>query len=166
MHTTLLRLGRAVTAASATLVLVGCGTESNPVAIAAQEAAVKAAEAAAAATPVSVVVRGTVVDAAGRPIADATIECPGENVQCTHPFADVVAEGHEHQVASTNESGFYEIVATTRTGDSGFMMNANGRGYLVAWHQVSWPRRTCSSDQPGCTVTVNFQLKSVEDNGE
>jgi hypothetical protein len=165
MCRTLSGLCRAL-AASATLMLAACDSASNPTAVAAQEAAIKAAEAAAAATPVSVLVRGTVVDAAGRPIVGAVIECPGEDVLCTRPFADVIAEGHEHQVGTTDAIGSFEFVATSRSDEDGFLMNANGRGYQVAWREVAWPRRTCSSDQPGCTVTVHFTLVPTESNGE
>lgn len=57
----------------------------------------------------------------------------------------------------------YEIIATSRTGASRFLMNANGQGYEVAWREVAWPRAACSSEQPGCTVTVDFTLRPVQD---
>jgi hypothetical protein len=40
-------------------------------------------------------------------------------------------------------------------------MNANARGYEVAWQDVAWPDAGCSSDQPRCAVTVNFKLNPL-----
>ena len=164
MRAMLRRLGPAVVAGSAMLVLTACGDTSIPSAPA-QEAAIKAAEAAAAATPVSVTIRGSVVDSSNRQLANAAIECLGD-VQCTQPFSDVSAEGHDHRVGTTDGNGQYHIVATSRSGGSGFLMNANARGFEVQWQEVTWPDVACSSEQPRCAITVNFKLASLEDLGE
>jgi hypothetical protein len=158
------RLGRTLPAGSALLMLTACGDTSTPTAQA-QAAAIKAAEAAAAATPVSVTVRGSVVDSSNRQLANATIECLGD-VQCTQPFSDVSAEWHDHRVGTTDATGQFQIVATSRSGGSGFLMNANARGFEVQWQEVAWPHPACSSDQPHCAITVNFRLASLQDTGE
>jgi hypothetical protein len=160
MRTTFRRLGAALIAGSAMLVLAACGSDTSVPTAAAQEAAVKAAEAAAAATPVSVTVRGTVFDSSSRHMANAAIECLGD-VQCTGPNADVTAEGHDHRITTTDANGQFHIVATSRAGGNGFLMNANARGYEVAWRDVTWPDAACSADQARCTVTVNFSLNPL-----
>jgi len=159
------RLGPAVVAGSAMLVLTACGSDTSVPSAPAQEAAIKAAEAAAAATPVSVTIRGSVVDASNRQLANAAIECLGD-VQCTKPYADVISEGHDHRITTTDANGQYHIVATSRAGGSGFLMNANARGFEVQWQDVTWPDAACSSDQPRCAVTVNFRLPPLQDSGE
>ena len=113
----------------------------------------------AAPEPVSITVRGSVVDSSNRPLANVTIECPGD-VECTERFPEVSADGHGHQVQRTDANGLYEIVATSRPGAtaSGFLMNANGRGYEVQWRQVEWPGPACTWDQPRCALTVDFRL--------
>jgi hypothetical protein len=137
------------------LILAACGGGSSTP---------TAPEPAAATVPVSVTVRGSVVDSSNRQVANATIECLGD-VQCSLPGSEVSAEGHEHHAGTTDANGAYEIVATGRSAGagSGFMMNANGRGYQVEWHQVSWPLPACTADEARCTVTVNFRLAPVAD---
>ena len=160
MRTTLRRLGGALTVGSAILMLAACSSDTSVPTAAAQEAAIKAAEAAAAATPVSVTIRGSVVDLSNRHMANAAIECLGD-VQCAGPNSDVIGEGHDHRITTTDANGLFHIVATSRSGASGFLMNANARGYEVAWKDVAWPSSACSSDQPRCTVTVNFKLNPL-----
>jgi hypothetical protein len=78
----------------------------------------------------------------------------------------VISEGHDHRITTTDANGQYHIVATSRAGGSGFLMNANARGYEVAWRDVAWPDAGCSSDQPRCTVTVDFKLNPLGEVGE
>lgn len=165
MRMMLLRLGRAMAVGSAMLMLAACGGDTSIPSAPAQEAAIKAAEAAAAATPVSVTVRGSVVDSSNRRMANAAIECLGD-VHCTGPNSDVIEEGHDHRITTTDANGLYHIVATSRSGASGFLMNANARGFEVQWTEVGWPAPACSSDQPRCTVTVNFKLNPLADTDE
>jgi hypothetical protein len=155
-------------AGSAILILAACGGSSAPTAPAEVVAATKSAgpaTGAAADAATSITVRGTVVDSSNRRLADATIECPGD-VVCAGPNGgQVSAEGHGHQAMRTRADGSYELVATSRSGGAkgGFLMNANGRGYQVAWRQVEWPDPACTSDQPRCAVTVDFSLTPVSD---
>jgi hypothetical protein len=167
MRGMLRRLGRTMPAGSAILILASCGGPSAPTAPAEVVAATKSAATAtgaAADTSTSITVRGTVVDSSNRRLADATIECPGD-VVCAGPYGQVSAEGHGHQVMRTRADGSYELVATSRSGGAtgGFLMNANGRGYQVAWRQVEWPDPACTSDQARCAVTVDFSLTPVSD---
>ncbi len=162
MRTTLLRLGPALPAGAAMLILVACGSTSTPTAPAEAVPAMKAAAPAAAATAAvtaSVTVRGSVVDSSNRPLPNIIIECLGD-VACTRPEYQPSAQGHEHRVETTDAKGSYELVATSQSGStaSAFSMNANGPTYLVAWRQVEWPDPACTSDQARCTVTVNFTL--------
>jgi hypothetical protein len=154
------RLAPGLAVGSAMLMLAACSGDTSVPTAAAQEAAIKAAEAAAAATPVSVTIRGSVADPSGRHLANAAIECLGD-VQCTGPNADVIAEGHEHRITATDANGRFHIVATSRSGGNGFLMNANARGYEVAWREVAWPDAACSADQPRCAVTVDFRLNPL-----
>ena len=167
MRAMLRRLGRTVPAGSAMLILAACGGTSTPTAPAEAVAATKATVTAtdAAAAPVtSAKVRGTVVDSSDRRLANATVECLGD-VVCAGPYGDVSAEGHGHQVTTTDADGSYEIVATSRSGGARgpFLMNANGRGYQVEWRQVEWPDPACTSDQARCAIIVDFTLTSVAD---
>lgn len=163
MRTVVLRrLTRVLPVGSAMLMLVACDSASTPTAPAGAVVATRET-AAVAAAPVSVTVRGFVVDSSDRRLANINIECLG-NATCAPANAQPSAEGHDHRVGTTNADGSYEVVATSR-GDagSGFMMNANGRGYNVEWHQVAWPDAACTSDQSRCALTVNFRLSSVTD---
>lgn len=166
MRTIFQRLWRVVPAGSAVLTLAACGGASSPTAPAQPVAATRAAEmqVEAAAAPVSVTVRGTVVDSAGRPLANINIECVGD-AHCTPANYDVSAEGHEHRAGRTDANGSYEVVATSASGGAGgaFLMNANGLGYQVGWRQVAWPRPACTSDQARCALSVNFALTAVAD---
>ena len=168
MRAMLRRLGRTLPAGSAILILAACGSASTPTGPAEGVAATKPAAAAtdaAAAVPASITVRGTVVDSSNRRLANATVECPGDDVSCAGPLSQVTAEGHGHRVTTTGADGSYEIVATSRSGGATgrFLMNANGRGYQVAWRQVEWPDPACTSDQARCAITVNFSLTPVAD---
>jgi len=165
MRTTLQGLGRALAAGSAVLVLAACDSGSTLVThdddTPAQ--AKSATTPSAAADPVSATVKGTVVDPSGRLVANANIECLGD-VHCTLPDYQVSAQGHQHRIAQTDANGAFEIVATSLSGtSSGFMMDANGLGYEVAWRPVTWPGPACTSDQSRCTVTVNFTLSPTID---
>jgi len=168
MRAMLRRLGRAVPAGSAILILAACGGTSTPTAPAEAVRGTKAAATpteAASAPATSITVRGVVVDSSNRPLANVTVECPGAEVRCAGAYGDVSAEGHEHQVTKTDTNGSFEIVATSRSGGAAgsFLMNANGRGYQVEWRQVRWPDPACTSDQARCSATVNFSLTSVAD---
>jgi hypothetical protein len=145
------------------LMLVACDNASAPTAPAEAVVSTRATAAVVAAAPVSVTVRGFVVDSSDRRLANINIECLG-NVTCAGPHSQPSAEGHDHRVGATNADGSYEVVATSR-GDagSGFMMNANRQGYQVEWRQVAWPDPACTSDQARCALTVNFKLTSVAD---
>ena len=149
------------------LMLAACGGTSTPTAPPESVAAKATAPVpdAAAAPATSITVRGTVVDSSSRRLANATIECPGDEVSCTGPYSEVSAEGHGHHATKTDANGSYEIVATSRPGGGTgrFLMNANGRGYQVEWQQVAWPDPACTADQARCAVTVNFRLTSVAD---
>ena len=167
MRTTLQGLGRVMAAGSAVLMLAACDSGGSILTTASDEtAAMKSATATlgAAASPVSATVRGTVVDSSNKLLANVNIECLGD-VHCTLPDYQVSADGHQHRIGTTDPNGAFEIVATSLPGTStgGFMMNANGLGYEVAWQQVTWPGPACSSDQPRCTVTVNFRLSPTVD---
>jgi hypothetical protein len=164
MRTELRRFGRTLTAGSAMVILAACGSTPTPTAPAEAVVAEKATSTGAAAAPVSVTVRGSVVDSSNRQLANITIECLGD-VQCTGPNYQVIAEGHDHRVGTTDTNGRFEVVATSRSGASasGFLMNANGRGYEVQWRQIEWPDLACSADQARCALTVNFMLPSVAD---
>lgn len=168
MRAMLRRLGRALPAGSAILILAACGSTSTPTGPAEGVAATKPAATAtdaAAAPPTSITVRGTVVDSSNRRLANATVECPGDDVLCAGPGTQVTAEGHGHQVTTTRADGSYEIVATSRSGGATgrFLMNANGRGYQVEWRQIEWPDPACTSEEPRCALTVDFTLTSVAD---
>lgn len=151
-------------AGSAALMLVGCGGSSMLTTASDGDtpATMKSTATSSAAIPVSATIRGSVVDSANQPLADMNIECLG-NVHCTLPDYQVSSQGHQHRIAQTDAKGAYEIVASSLPGTSStsFMVNANGQGYNVAWQQVTWPRPACSSDQPRCTVTVNFTLTAT-----
>lgn len=167
MHATLRRLGRALPAGWAMLILAACGTTSTPTTVPEAVSATKPTATttlAATAAATSVTVRGTVVDSSNRRLANATIECPGD-VLCTGPYGQVSAEGHGHQVTRTDANGSYELVATSLSGGAtgSFLMNANGHGYQVEWRQVEWPDPACTSDQARCAVTVDFRLTPVAD---
>jgi len=164
MLTVMRQLRRALPAGSVMLILAACGGTSTPTAPAEEPAATKATAALAAGAPSSVTVRGSVVDSSNRLLANANIECLGD-VQCTGPYAEVSAEGHEHRVATTDANGVYRIVATRQSegAASRFMMNANGRGYQVEWREVEWPDPACTSDQARCAITVDFRLTPVAD---
>jgi hypothetical protein len=113
-----------------------------------------------------VVIRGSVVDAANRPLADAVVECVGDGVVCSNPYS-VGAGGHEHRATRTDAQGRYETSASMpRAGARRFMMNANGRGYQVSWQEVGWPDGSCTSDQARCSMTVNFRLTPIDDHAE
>jgi hypothetical protein len=165
MRTVISRLGPVLTLGSAVL-MAACGGSTmlatNPDDDA--PAAMKSATQSAAANPVSATIRGSVVDSSNRPLSSVNIECLG-NVHCTQPDYQVSAQGHQHRITQTDASGAFEIVANSLPGTSStsFMMNANGQGYNVAWQQVNWPGPACSSDQPRCTVTVNFRLSLAPD---
>ncbi len=166
MRTVLPRLGGAIAAGSAALILVACGG-SSMLTTASDEtpAAMKtASQNAAAASPVSATIRGTVVDSSNQRLAGMNIECLG-NVHCTLPDYQVSSQGHQHRVTQTDANGAFEVVASSLPGTSSttFMMNANGQGFAVAWQQVTWPGPACSSDQSRCTVTVNFKLTVAPD---
>jgi ABC-type phosphate transport system substrate-binding protein len=156
MKTTLQRLGRALAAGSAALTLAACGGETSVPSAPAPEAAIEAA----AAAPVSVTIRGSVVDPSNRQMKNAAIECLGD-VQCTGPNADLIQEGHGHRITTTDANGLYHIVATSRSGGAGFLMNANARGFEVQWREVAWPDAACSADQPRCALTVDFKLRPM-----
>jgi hypothetical protein len=162
MRTMLRRLGPALFAGSALSGLAACGGDASIPS--AQEVATEAANAAAAATPVSVTVRGSVVDSLDRPIANAHIECLG-TVRCAGPYEQVSAEGHGHRVTTTDASGFYHIVATRLSAEagSGFLMNANRRSYQVEWREVAWPDPACTADEPHCAMRVDFRLTGMAD---
>ncbi len=165
MRTFVSRLGPVLALGSAVL-MAACGgstmltTNSDDDTV----ATAKSATQNAAANPVSATVRGSVVDASNRPLANASIECLGD-VHCTQPDYQVSAQGHQHRITQTDAKGAFEIVASSLPGTSSatFMMNANGQGYDVAWQRVSWPGPACSSDQSRCTVTVNFRLSLASD---
>jgi hypothetical protein len=165
MRTNLPRLGRVFAAAAATVTIAACGGSSVLTTWSDESAELKSATRdAAAAEPASATIRGSVVDSSNRALANVNIECLGD-VRCAEPGAQVVAEGHEHQVGQTDANGRFEIVASSLPGTSstGFMMNANRRGYEVTWKQVAWPGPACSSDQARCTITVDFKVNPTQD---
>ncbi len=165
MRTVLPRLGGALAAGSAALMLVACGGSSMLTTASDGDtpAAMKTTAQNAATVPVSATVRGSVVDSANQPLANMNIECLG-NVHCTLPDYQVSSQGHQHRIAQTDAKGAYEIVASSLPGtpSTSFMMNANGQGYNVTWQQVTWPGPACSSDQSRCTVTVNFKVSPAQ----
>lgn len=158
------QVGGTVLAGATVLALVACDSTSAPTSPQEPVVAARAPEQRVVAAPLSVTIRGTVVDTSNRPLARANVECLGD-VQCTGPYGDVGADGHDHRVSTTDANGTYHIVATSESGDAaiGFMMNANGPGYQVEWRLVQWPGPACTSGHPGCTLTVDFRLTSVAD---
>jgi len=151
-------------AGSALLFLAACDGTSAPTAPVSTVVPRAATSAASATTPASILVRGLVVDSSNRPLANAQLECPGP-VRCASPNERVSAEGHDHHATTTDTNGAYAIVATDLSAGSasGFLMNANGRGYLVDWRQLEWPVPACTSDEARCAVTVNFTLTPAPD---
>lgn len=155
------QMGRALPGLSALLLVAACDGTSTPVSPsgAGMGTGATGTSATAAASAATIIVRGMVVDASDRPIGDANVECPAE-VSCTPP--GVTAGGHEHRAATTNAEGFYEVVATGTPASGAFLMNANRQGYQVEWREVKWPDPTCSWDRTGCSLTVNFSLKPID----
>jgi hypothetical protein len=165
VRTILRRLAWTLPFASAALVLAACGGGTSvPTAPADPVVSAKAAVTAdaAAAVPVSMTVRGSVVDSSNRPLRGINIECLGD-AHCEPPHYEPSADGHQHRVDKTDANGSYELVATSQSGGAAgaFSMNANGQGYQVEWRQVSWPEPACTADR--CAATVNFRLTSVAD---
>lgn len=165
MRKVLWPLGWALPGLSA-LVLVGaCDSTSTPVSpsSATGAAATAATAATAVASSASVLIRGTVVDAANRPVGDAYVECPTE-VTCVRP-GQVNAGGHEHRATTTRADGSYEVVAAGMPADGSgvFRMNANRLGYQVEWREVKWPDPACTWDRTGCALTVDFSLSPIVD---
>jgi hypothetical protein len=156
MRTVFQALGRALPAGSAMLVLAACGSSSVPTAPA---AAVTTAVAKEAAPTASATVRGQVVDLANRPLANANVEC-SSNAQCTLA-GEVIAQDGPDQGVKTNANGFYQM-RVSRSGGGAFLLNASARGFGIVWHEVQLPDPTCTWDQPGCAVTVNFTLTPVD----
>jgi hypothetical protein len=166
MRTVLSRLGAVLAAGSTVLTMAACGG-STMLATRPDDDAPAMAKSATqndAAAPVSATIRGSVVDASNRPLANVNIECLG-NVQCGQLDAQPSAQGHQHRITQTDASGAFAVVASSVPGTAAtsFLMNANGQGYQVEWQQVSWPGPACSANQSRCTVTVNFRLTLAPD---
>jgi hypothetical protein len=148
-------------AAASALILAACSETATPTAPVEELAAQQLTPPAAAAAPVTVTVRGSVVDAENRAVAGAHIECLG-SVDCGGSQGEVSAEGHEHRYAITGDDGRYELRATGDSG-TGFLMNANHRSYEQDWRQVEWPGDPACAADGDCTVTVNFTLRPTVD---
>lgn len=150
MRTVLKQLGRVLPAGSAFLLLAACGSTPAPTAT----EAVAATSATAAGQPSSVIVSGLVVDSSNRPLASAIVECMG-NLQCTGIGEVAAQDGGDFNV-KTDANGFYKLIVTGR--GAGNFLGASAKGYQVAWRALQLPDPACTSDQPGCAVSVNFTL--------
>lgn len=155
MRTVFQALGRALPVGPAMLMLAACGSTTAPTA----PAAVTATVAKEAAPSASAIVRGQVVDLANRPVANANVECTSD-AQCTLA-GDVAAQDGPDQGVKTNANGFYQM-RVSRSGGVAFILNASARGFGVVWREVQLPDPTCTWDQPGCAVTVNFTLTPAD----
>jgi hypothetical protein len=161
MRTVFRGIGLVLPAASAMLILAACGsTTSGPTA--ASGAGTTSATAATEQSPV--IVSGYVTDSAGRPLANANLECMG-SVQC-RALSDVTAQqqDNDHTVI-TNADGFYMLMATdgSADGDGQFLLNANARGYDVGVKSVRFADRVCTQGPGGCGISgVNFRLEAYD----
>jgi len=155
-------LGRALPAASAILALAACGdsmTATAPSAIQRPTATKAVAPTAAPQQASSVLVRGSVVDLANRPVVNANVECMGSNVKCMGQGIDVGAQDGPDSGVKTDASGAYALVVTQSGGlAGGFLLDANARGFQIVWRQLAVPSATCTPDQPSCTIILNFTL--------
>ena len=165
MRTVLSRVGP-VLALVAAVFMAACGGSTMLATLPDDDApaAAKSATQNDATAPVSATIRGTVVDASNRSLANMTVECLGD-VHCTQPQYQVSADGQgqAHRITFTDAKGAFVLVANSLPGTSSasFMMNANGLGYDEAWRQVAWPGPACSSSESRCTVTVDFKLSAT-----
>lgn len=158
MRMVLRGIGRALPAGSVMLLLAACG--STPAPTTAGAVAVTAERADGDTLPMSsAIVRGLVVDSANRPVAGANVECSSD-AQCKL-FTDVSAQDGIDQGVKTNANGTY-VMIVSHAGTSGFLLNASARGFALVWQDVRMPGPSCSWDQPGCSLTVNFTLTSAE----
>jgi len=155
MRTVFRALGRTLPAGSAMLLLAACGTTPAPTA----SEAVTATKAAEQVASASGIVRGFVVDPANRPVANANVEC-ASNAHCTL-FSEVTAQDGADQGVRTNANGFYQM-KVSRSGEGGFLLNASARGYGIEWQEVRLPDASCTWDQPGCAIDLNFTLTPAE----
>lgn len=144
------------------LMLAGCGDTPAPT-MPEGTGGTKATGTLAAGVSASLTIQGMVVDAANRPIPNATIECLGD-VACLTP-GQVLSQGHGHRIITTDAAGRYQIVANSGSEGTtgGFAMNANRQGYQVEWRQVSVPFTWCTWDHARCALTVDFRLADVID---
>ncbi len=163
MRTVLRPLGRTLPAMSAVLILAACGSTPSPTAV---DGAVRGGGTAVQppATVATMTIRGVVVDSSNRPLANAGVECMGD-VRCRAAGSQVSAEDGPDDGLKTDSSGSYQLVVTGGSGSvqRGFLMNAHARSYEVAWREVRFPDPGCTSDQAGCTVSINFTLDPMAD---
>jgi hypothetical protein len=158
MRTVLGRLGQTLPAAMTALMLGACSNTASPTASTAT-----VATAAAEQQPTSsITLQGTVVDASGRPMANAEVECMGD-VQCVPSSAQVIEQDGPDLGVKTNAAGAYVMVARRSGSSDRFLMNASARGYELMIREVAFRDPTCSSDRADCTVTVNFTLAPQAD---
>jgi hypothetical protein len=162
MRTLLGRTRFVLAVGPAVLLLAACSDTSSPTSSEAVVARVTATSASAAEQgSTSMTIRGIVVDSDNRRLAGITIECLGD-VTCRSGDGDLIAEGHDHRIETTDADGTFEIFADGAPQATGsFLVNANGRGYHVRWLQVQWPSPTCTADR--CATDLHFELTAIAD---
>src|SRR5512138_1211420 len=119
------RLALRLAAGAAALWVAACGSSSAPTA--ADPPTVRTATSVAGTQAVqqptaSALIRGRVLDGAGRPVANAMVECASNN-ECTR-FADVSAQDGPDDGVLTDANGVYQI-KIARSGDGAFLMGAS-----------------------------------------
>jgi hypothetical protein len=152
------RLGWTLPAAVTALALAACSSNTASPTGATAAAATAAAEQLPAA---SMIVQGTVVDAAGRPMA-AQVECMGD-VQCVAFGSQVIQQDGPDDGVKTNAAGGY-VMVVRRTGTSDrFLMNATAKSYEMMIRDVAFADPSCTADRSDCVVNVNFTLAPQAD---
>ncbi len=150
------RFAVALPIGAAVLMLAACGSSSTPTSASTAAQTTTAATAMSAKDP-SVLVRGVVVDPAGRPVAGANVECMGNNVTCVPPGTQVIAQDGPDDGVFTGTDGTYAMVLTALSSGP-VMLNAHALKYELQMQQLRFPDANCSADQARCAVTLNFRL--------
>ncbi len=144
-------LTRLLSGVVAMLTLAACGTPAPTTG----SAPATEFEASAA----SVIIRGSVVDSANRPVANAQVTCASP--QCTLLLELGAAHHTWVQGTATNASGSYEM--RVRAGQASFLVSASARGYETQLREARLPNAACRWDQPGCSISLSFTLPDLAD---
>jgi hypothetical protein len=143
---------------SAAMLLAGCSSNAPlPTATATAFEHLAETSATAVEAPQWVLVEGSVADDAGRPLAKMQVECMGA-VTCMGLNDISAQDGRDFSVA-TDANGHYRFRASRQPANTsgGFLMCAAGRGFEIAWREVTLPTSSCSSSD-GCSMRVNFTM--------